>query len=369
MKKIAVISFETVFGKVVKGGGAEVGRRAVALKNAGFDVKIFSFSRDKTLTTRPNMEKTYPTRLSIKNLVSIIPIAVSIRQSKEMIRDVKIFNPDIIVIEGFQSAYILNELKNYKSFLRVHNIESRYHKELSKSAKGIKKLYHYVSYLQYKLWQNYIAKLSIDFVHISDKEREVFKKLKNKNITIFPIAKPMQYDYHITDPIENIVIFGDFGVPSNSFSARWFIDNIFNSLEILQGTKLHLIGISSDKFSGKNIVTYGYVDSLSDLISTLKPLIIHPICYGGGIKIKSIDTLISGMPTIYSHKSLEGLSFLDNQEIFMYEEFSALSFENTFKRFKESKNTKDLTENLKNICQTYLSEQTYINYVKERLGE
>lgn len=330
---VSIISFEPLYTNEVKGGGAEISRRVKLMEENKIKVFVHSFTK-ASAQNKTNKEVLYKRSRMGFILNPWLPIPVSTRRSEELIHNLKKDQPNIIIIEGFQSSADIKKIKKMKvkTILRVHNLESEYHIQMVKSVKGVKKIYHWIVALQYKWFEKRVIKYFDLILHISKEEHALsIKWMGKKSIYVPPIAKPIsQSSYSFNqNSRKNILIFGDFSIGSNFIGTDWFVSKVFPILSRkYPELVLHVAGIDSHKLS-KNydkVISHGYIDDINKFFNEKKPLVIIPIAFGGGVKIKTIDTMISGIPAIYSYKSLEGI----DEEIKKYAvSFKELSIDET----------------------------------------
>jgi Glycosyl transferases group 1 len=309
---VIIISFEVVYAKKTKGGGAEIMRRAEMLIENGFNVKILSFGKPSEQTTRPDIETVIRREISLLDVLRLRPIPIASRPFEAIKKYVKNDTGAIFLIEGFQSSSILVDsdlLENSQVFLRVHNWESKYHLQMSLGARGIRKLYHYLTYLQYTKYENILINSVKSLYHISSLEQNLMRLEypSAKHELFSPISKPIPCT-NKKGKFQRIIIFGDMTVPGNSAGLQWFIDNVWEKIHHqFDHLTLDIYGIGSERFAGFGINGYGYVNDISEKLSEKSSLLIMPVMYGGGVKIKAIDVISSGIPCIYSKKALEGI--------------------------------------------------------------
>lgn len=299
----------------------EIKRRHNALLGENIESAVWSYSRRTDRTTGPEYE-TLLQRTPFSILAFLLPYPVVSRSPSAQV--VEVFNQTgeeggINLIEGIQSSLLvlkLNKTALRRTILRIHNWESKYHLEMSLASHGIRKLLHYIVSKQYLLYERHLLK-RVDWVfHISADELKGMQKAfsapvyQAKHVLCPPIAKAViNPDFSKkTGEFDSIFIFGDMGIPGNAIGIEWFVEKVWSILhkEYTELT-LHIVGLGSEKIHADGVVGHGYVDSLEEFISGINCLCILPIAYGGGVKIKTIDVMASGMPTIYSTKALEGI--------------------------------------------------------------
>lgn len=97
-------------------------------------------------------------------------------------------------------------------------------------------------------------------------------------------------------------------VGSNFFAnvegMRWFLENVMPSLE---GCSLTIVGKGMDNVfkNSDNVSVMGYVDSLNDVYYS-SDLVVSPIFSGGGMKTKTCEAMMYGIPVVGTDEAFEG---------------------------------------------------------------
>ncbi|MFR5192628.1 MAG: glycosyltransferase family 4 protein, partial [Lachnospiraceae bacterium] len=93
--------------------------------------------------------------------------------------------------------------------------------------------------------------------------------------------------------------------PPNYDGIKWFVDNVMIQLPDI---KLTIVGknfeIKKEQLEKDNVTVVGTVDNLSDYYYTY-PVIVMPIQYGAGMKVKTAEALMYGKTIIATDEALE----------------------------------------------------------------
>jgi glycosyltransferase involved in cell wall biosynthesis len=97
--------------------------------------------------------------------------------------------------------------------------------------------------------------------------------------------------------------------PMNRDGIRWFIEQAWPAIAGL-GAELHVAGRVCDALVGlraQGLVLHGEVEDPADFLEAAD-IGINPVFYGGGLKIKTVEYLCRGLPSVLSEEGAFGLS-------------------------------------------------------------
>jgi len=238
-------------------------------------------------------------------LFSKNPFLVESRTSKKLIYNLN-KNEYPIFFDGLQSTSISmhDDFINRGKYLRIHNIESEYLKRLAISENRIlKKGGLFLESIKYKIFEKKLEQFNYIF-SISDNDRNFYNAFNKKIKTVLP--------FHGNNEIKSLngkgkfVLFhGNFNVSENTNSAKFLINNIFNTLDI----PLIIAGINaSQKLSlnkNKNIKIINNPDqSEMGLLIQTAQINILPTSQATGVKLKLINSLFNGRHCIVNSKMI-----------------------------------------------------------------
>ncbi|WP_082689211.1 glycosyltransferase [Deinococcus actinosclerus] len=353
-----------MFWRVKKGGSEEMKRRYRYTTSLIAESIAYSFTSNLEKISEEKYIKKLFNKFSL-----FLPYPVSIRlPSQDLINEMNSLGDKIILIEGIQSSLsffmIKKELRN-RVILRIHNWESNYHREMAISSVGFRKILHNLVALQYKVYEKILFSYQIKIAHISEDEKKLMEVKFNasKHYLMPPIAKSIIDINNEKREIVDFLIMGDMSISGNYVGAEWFAKNVWPALlEKWPDRKLHIVGINSEKIRGSGIISHGYVENLKEFIENNKTVSIIAVAKGGGVKIKTIDTMVSGIPAIYSIKSLEGLMHKEDVMANCYN-YTHGNFSSAFiaccQAVENIENTHTYTEYLKKYCLENYSEHAY----------
>lgn len=322
--KIALICFDNPFLKPSEGGKKAMMTRIKSLLQIdGIKLDVYLHNKiqegfsDKININSAKIEtiKQYKMNTIINSLISKYPICVKKRYVSECVNTLSKMHYDIAIYEGEQvSAYRIENKVNAKyHILYMHDIESIYRKELALTQNKL--IYKYANYLEAYRFKNIEKKIEYLFDQIwfisRDECEDFSKKITKKNKCIYmPLPTLEVAEQVVINNSHNILYIGDLTIRNNLLSLKWFIDNIFNKIQIeFEDISLNIVGRINDKdkklLNNSKIHIFGYVDNLSSFYNNAA-FVICPILYGAGVKVKTLDALGRGQIVLTNKKGTEG---------------------------------------------------------------
>lgn len=255
------------------------------------------------------------------------------------------YNFKNIIVEYIRLDYLVNDLHDkYNTFIDTHDLMSirnkafeanndKHHIVVSQEDEiDILKNYKYIISIQkneYNLLLNYTnKKQNILVYHAVDIKDNYSKKSELKNITFI-------------------------SGPSNFKHIVWFIENVWIYFLDQDEMILNIHGSVCNKLyyykNIKSIKLHGYAKNLEEIYYQAD-IVINPVLYGGGLKIKNVESLAYGIPLITTTEGANGIEDGINYSFLLAntkEEWidSILSLKTSKKlRFTLSKNSLDYSK-------------------------
>lgn len=344
-KKILIICFDTpyptnyggVYDIVAKFDYYKKNNIKIDLICTCFDkkrVKEFKafIAGNETIIDNYYIEYIKPNFLDLLIFLSSVPFSAAIRKiNYQRIDFLKSSEYQLVLVEHLKSTYrienlmkILNKNKiQVPIFLRIHNDEEEYYRNLFLVAKGLKRYFYGFESIKYQKYQNKIlSKSSFDgFLFISTSERE---KLKNKigrgkeNI-LLPVYTGMKISQNNPRSTDFLYV-GNMDLDDNFLSIikiREFLDrNDFTSynLKIVgkctsEKRKKDVSGIFSN-IQNADFQFNVNSDELREVYKTSK-FFLNFSSNASGVKTKLIEALSFGIPIISNREGAEGSNLED----------------------------------------------------------
>lgn len=263
----------------------------------------------------------------VLDMLSMLPLQV---KSRKYLSRVELTNNyDYILLEGDYVAEILkNKNLHYrKIILRSHNNESVYFYNLYKSTNNIiKKAYYYLEYIKFKNFEPKLFKDIKNIMFISFDEKIRYEKKCQKANSIFLPASVNSSIKKQGLKNKNALFIGSLFMDNNREAIIWYLKNIHEKVSSkVDGYRLRIAGNSLgtslswlDEYVNKydNIEVYDTPDTLDKLYSN-SSVFINPMIHGAGVKLKTIEAIVNGLPVVSTSIGSEGTGLRNNLDIYI----------------------------------------------------
>jgi hypothetical protein len=253
-----------------------------------------------------NYYKRHPYRL-----FSSLPHIVDSRKNENLFdRLLKDDHP--ILMEGIHCTALLNDhrFKNRKCFVRLHNVEFEYYRDLDKaSGSMIKKLYYRRESTLLKRYEKNIAAKAV-FLSVTEKDAETYRRIFNcKSVQHLPLFLP-SWKVIATSGMGGYCLYqGDLSVDANVTIVEWMVKKIFSGIDV----SLKIAGKRPPASLKKLAGAYQNITLIADpperqmqeLIAKAHINII-PSFSNTGIKLKLLNALFNGRHCIVNSNTVEG---------------------------------------------------------------
>jgi glycosyltransferase involved in cell wall biosynthesis len=124
-------------------------------------------------------------------------------------------------------------------------------------------------------------------------------------------------------PPLSLLFFGNFYHPPNADAGRRLVESIFPCVEkLFPDARLFIVGenppASLSRNKSKNIVITGRVQDVTPYLDQAA-LVVAPIYFGGGMRIKVLESLAAGKATVTTSRAAEGLDIQDGEQLVIAE--------------------------------------------------
>ncbi len=322
----------------IHGGRVDIYNRLISLKKANYTIDLAITYQEDLVVDDINHLKTlcneiYTVKRSntIKaDFISSMPWQIENRKSLKDIRFDKEY--DIVFLEGDYVFLVLENksLKYKKAILRVHNVEYKYFFNLALSAlPNIKPFFYYVTdAIKFSYFSQLVLYKRVkNLAFISFDEYNYFKSFKEFNsYCLFPSIQKSDLKPYKKDNSQTVLFIGSLFMPNNISAIKWYIKNVHNRIVMNnKNYKLLIAGSTKGKDVSKlrelcdkydNIELYTDVKDLEELY-TQSSVFINPMFHGAGVKIKSINALVNGLPLVSTKVGAEGTGFINKKHVYI----------------------------------------------------
>lgn len=306
------------------------------LKNISekYDVILISFINDIEIkyfdsSMYSMCYKTHFFRISKQDRIKSIllkpycPVRVSPRYSPEIVALLKKYLQDFS-IELFHSEYtaVMSYVdlfpNNVNKEVVEHDIVYQSFERYCQNKKFPIKLFYCLESKKQKKWELEKLHKFNNIIVLNDKDKKLLENEKIENINvIFP--KVDDWCFNISrDKIEpfSILFLGAMNRFENQDAILWFVEMMLPNIENkYPNVKLYIVGGNPPdkikKLATKNIEVTGFVDSLERYFEKSHVAIV-PLRYGAGVKIKTLETIASKIPTVATEIGAEGIPTDEN---------------------------------------------------------
>ena len=217
------------------GGVIDVFYRARALSEAGVKVHLhcFEYGRGKQEALDFCHEVHYYKRdTSLWRQLGRRPYIVASRRSKELLN--RLLQDDYPVLcEGIHTAALLEEesLKGRKIFVRMHNIEQDYYRQLGRAEKKWwKRCYYFAEARKLERYEPVLERAS-GILAITEKDAASLSA-RYANVMLLPPSCATDKVTAQAGRGEYVLYHGNLSVRENEEAANWLLDNVFSKLSI-----------------------------------------------------------------------------------------------------------------------------------------
>lgn len=352
------------------GGRFDVWERLKVMKDLGHTVDLIA-----TIKANPDRSEILCVRDAIRNLwlvrrsYSLInhlrrePFQALSRQS---LAEVSLSEGyDLVWLESEYVGPILGNptLRTSKVYLRVHNDESAYYRQLARSSrKPHERFYYLVESRKFHWYSRHLFSLSDKILFISSNERESAVQ------TIPGIAQkayflPVSLPRATFIPPSNsgkVLFLGSLFMPNNRDAISWYLKEVHPKIahpkyELIiagnsRGENVSWLWQACQSY--KNISVYESPPNLEPLYAQAG-IFVNPIRFGAGIKVKSLEAIRNGLALISTSKGVEGTGLLSERHFLLANSPSEFSQAINFLLENESFRTNMVLAAQKFIAENY----------------
>lgn len=213
-----------------------------------------------------------------------------------------------VLFEGLHTTYLLKALRKSgkKSFVRTHNIEHDYYRDLAKSERSLlRKAFFRVEAWKLKNFESILS--DADGLIAISKEDENHFKAFNKNTIFIPPFHPEPKAISALSPEKYAFYHGNFEVSENRRAAEFLINRVlqdFNLKLVIAGKSVNKLGKMA---GGKKIIL---VDSPTEdeMLKWASQAAVHllPTFQPTGFKLKFLYSLYTAKSIIANENMVHG---------------------------------------------------------------
>jgi glycosyl transferase family 1 len=297
------------------GGVFDLFYKIVSLHDEGVKIHLHCFEYGRGEQPELNKYcvevKYYPRRTGHKSISHQLPYIVCSRADNSLVEN--LLQDDYpILLEGIHCSYPLldKRFENRKIFLRLHNVEYQYYRQLSKSTSNLFRKFYYLH--ESKLLKNYESEIANKcmIIAVSQQDVQLYKeKFGARNIRHLPVFLPFN-EVKAREGVGCFCLYhGNLSVAENEKAALWLLDEVFADLRI------PLVIAGKDPSNRLNKLTYRQKNTclvadpssqeMQDMISKAQ-INILPSFNETGIKLKLLNALYNGRHCVVNEAMVNG---------------------------------------------------------------
>jgi hypothetical protein len=282
------------------------------------DVKIHLHCFDNGRGEQPELNKYceevhyYQRNTGHKGVSTKLPYIVSSRKNEELENNLLKDNYPIFMEGVHCTAIAFDERFNdRKKFVRIHNVEYQYYKQLfHHSSTLFKKMYYWYESRLLKNYERQLANSASAFFAVTKKDAGLYKTQFNCNtISYLPLFMPAWKVECRTGIGAFCLYHGKLSVDENEYAATWLLEHIFNKIDI----PFIIAGMNPSAAlqrlaqSRKDtcVVANPSEKEMQDLIGKAQVNVL-PSFNATGIKIKLLNALYNGRHCLVNTATADG---------------------------------------------------------------
>jgi len=331
------------------GGRFDIYNRLKALDELGYTTTLIAFYNPalaapeleplktfcKTIYTLPYL------RRKLSKIFHFKPYSIASRENDAAIQTIveKLAEKNIdfvfILAESHHVLTVARQLKRRfaipKLYLRSHNNEPRFILSVAQASPrfSLMQVFFLIEAVKYRLYENVLMKkfdAGDEILHISHDEWE---RGKTKYPTISHRFLPAGIDLSTQQPFrpsekKNVLFAGALFSPNNLQGLAWYLRHVH---PLVAKKILHYRLIIAGNTRGANPkeieeifnadTRITFYDTPKDLLPIYKEsqLFINPMRYGAGVKLKTLDAMLKGLPVVATSIGNEGTGLTPNKHI------------------------------------------------------
>ena len=318
-KHLHIVSFDIPF-PANYGGVIDVFYRVKYLSECGIKIHLHCYEYGRNHCHSKELEELcfsvdYYNRVEgLSKMISHLPYIVNTRNSARLVDNLsKDTYP--IFIEGLHCCMLLNEsrLEGRKMYVRMHNVEHDYYRELSKVEKSwLKRIYLNIEAPRLRRFENILSKASGIFA-ITQKDMEYFSE-KYQNVYLLPPSLPHN---KVTSKVGDgtyVLFHGQLSVAENYDAVKYLAKEVFSHTSL----KLKVAGLNPPKHLEKFLLKYENIELIKNP-SSLEMLNLVQNAHANllltkqstGLKLKLLNSLFNGRFCVVNETMVEGTNLRD----------------------------------------------------------
>lgn len=211
------------------------------------------------------------------------------------------------------AARLLNP--DAKRVMTFHDVMSqKCRREMARAADPLRRLKWTVSVWLSKRWERKALSLADSVLVFSEKDRDLLDPNHLHNVIVVnpPLADGVMPN-HAPPMHHRVLLVGFMARPENVEALAWFVNEIWPPVRArVMDAALHVVGgampdtVSEHVARMPGVVLRGFVDDLAAEYAAASVVVV-PLLHGAGVKFKTIEALLAGVPVVTTPIGAEGI--------------------------------------------------------------
>jgi len=246
-----------------------------------------------------------------KGISHKLPYIVCSRANKDL-ADQLLGDDYPILLEGIHCTYLLHDERfdGRKVFLRLHNVEYKYYRQLYECEKSIfKKLYYLYESRLLKKYEKSISCKSMILAFTQNDAEVYHEEFGTRNVSCLPVFSPFEKVQHDHKTGCFCLYHGNLSVAENEAAAIWLLKNVFNDTRIpfiIAGRKPSPTLVrAANSHQNTCLITDPSDEEMQDMVAKAQ-INILPSFNCTGIKLKLLNALYNGKHCVVNEQTVKG---------------------------------------------------------------
>ncbi len=298
------------------GGVYDLFYKLPALQKQGVKIHLHCFYKDRL--PQHELDKYcedvfyYHRNPAHTGITSNLPYIVSSRINEELHE--RLLKDDYpVFMEGVHCTYITTDerFSARKKFVRIHNVENEYYKQLFHFSTNIKnKIYYWLEAKKLAQYEKKLAKNATAYWAVTKTDTDYYRqKLSCKTMDFLPLYIP-EWEVQMQGGLGTYCLYhGNLEVEENEYAVKWLLKNVFKNIEIpfvvagqnpskkiaklMEKNGLTCLVANPDETQMQDIIAKAHINVLPSFNKT-------------GIKIKLINALFNGRHCVVNDEMVAG---------------------------------------------------------------
>ncbi len=232
---------------------------------------------------------------------------------------IKTFKPDVIHVDHLNMAQYLPKEKKEVWVLEHHNVEAYlYWTRFIHTRKFTRKLYLCIEMvLTYFMELRLLFRFDHIFAISGPEQKRMHRMFGVSHVSVQPLVYKALPVRKISHPCPSILFIGTLGWPPNEDAIEWFLADMFPAIrKRIPTAEFHVVGRLGLRYvpgAKDGLVIHGFQKDLTRHLARADVFVL-PFRMGGGMRLKALTALSSGIAVVTTPLGIEGLGVRDGAE-------------------------------------------------------